>query len=204
MKYNPGDIIRFTYKHQSVDEHTGPPQKEVLVLHPNWHNKIHGIDLKRLSPAERKVLEVLLDPKMRDTPSRIPLINNVRKRMDPIEEIQNPQSFYVKFVRPFLNGKDAYRQYIPHLMTGVSRISQAKISTGKPPTKNPLFGQVLNPFTKAQTAKMNEPLTPADKMAAAQKQHQGQTARAQQSQAVQTAKKLSPGAASAILKKFGL
>lgn len=199
MKYNPGDILRFTYKHQSVDEHTGPPQKEVLVLHPNWHNKIHGIDLKRLSPAERKVLEIVLDPKQKDTPSRIPLINNIRKRMDPIEEIQNPQTFYAKFVRPFLNGKDAYRQYIPHLMTGVTRTQKAQISTGKAPTEKPLFGQVKNPFTKAQTSKMNEPLTAVDKMAQAQQQHAGQTARV-----TQQAKNLSPQAARDILKKFGL
>jgi hypothetical protein len=195
MKFNPGDIIRFTYKHQSVDEHTGPPNKEVLVLHPNWGNKIHGIDLKRLSPAERKVLEIVLDPEQRDKPSRIPLINNIRKRMDPIEEIQNPQTFYAKFVRPFLNGKDAYRQYIPHLMTGTTRMRKAQISTGKSATENPLFGKLNNPLLKKEPEK---PLTAIDQMKQAHQQHGGATSRA-----VQQAKKLSPGAAQAILKKFG-
>jgi hypothetical protein len=191
MKFTPGDIIRFTYKHQSVDEHTGPPEKEVLVLHPNWHWKVHGIDLKRLSPGERKVLEFLLDPKKKNTPSKIPLINNIRKRMDPISDIQNPMTFYSKFVKPFLNKKDAYRQYIPKLMSGVTRISQAKISTGKPDTKDPLFGKVPDPLAKPQA----EPkaLSPIDVMKQA----------SDQKSIIQQAQKLSPSAAQNILKRFG-
>lgn len=206
MRYNPGDIIRFTYRHQSVDDQTGPPEKEVLVLHPNWRNKIHGIDLKRLNPAERRVLEMLLDPEMRDKPSRIPLINRIRQTMDPIEEIQNPVTFYAKFVKPFLRrtGADAYRQYIPKLMSGVTRIRKASIVTGKPKVEKPLFGQVPNPLAKKEPTEPEKPLTPADVMKQAQAQHQGRTDRAKQAQAVKTAKGLSPTAASGILKKFGL
>ena len=195
MRFTPGDIIKFTYKHQSVDEHTGPKDKEVLVLHPNWHNKMNGIDLKRLSPAERKVLEFVLDPKKKDTPSRIPLINSIRQRMDPIEEIQNPQTFYARFVKPFLNGKDAYRQYIPHLMSNVIRISKAQISTGKPATERPLFKQPQSPFQKKGDP--DRGLTPADIMAKADRERR-------QAQAVKQASGLSPTAAQKIMKRFGL
>ena len=197
MRHDPGDIIRFTYKHQAVDEHTGPPNKEVLVLHPNWHNKIHAIDLKRVSPAERKVLEYVLDPRNKGKPSRIPLINNIMKRMDPVEEIQNPQSFYLKFVKPFLNGKDAYRQYIPHLMSNVVRIRKQGQPVGQP--ERPLFPQAKSPFQKSKETEPQKPLTPVDVMQAADKQRRGQ-----QAAAVKAARGLSPNAAANILKKFGL
>lgn len=161
-QYTPGDIIRFTYKHQSVDDQTGDTSKEVLVLNPWWHNKLHGIDLKRLAPRERKILEFLLDPEMKNAQSNIALVNMIRKRMDPIAEIGNPMTFYTKFVKPFLNKKDAYRQYIPKLMSGVTKIKNAKIGTGKAPVKDPLFGKVPSPVVK--TAEPPKPLTAIDVM----------------------------------------
>ena len=202
MKFNPGDIIRFTYSHQSVDDHTGPPEKEVLVLHPNWHNKVQGIDLKRLDPAQRKVLEYLLDPEMKNKPSKIPLINRVREMMDPVEEIKNPQQFYSRFVKPFLKRTqaDAYRQYIPKLMKNPTRLRKAQISTGRPATENPLFGQKPDTLAKPQAPEPPKPLTPADVMKANQSQRQART----QASAVKAARGLSPSKASDILKKFNL
>jgi hypothetical protein len=147
MKFNPGQIIRFSYKHQATDAATGDKFKEVLVLHPFWNNKVHAIDLKRLSPAERHVLEVIMDPDQNKKPSRIPLINNIMRRMDPTLMIKNPMAFYTQFVKPFLNGKDAYRTYIPHNMMTVTVQKDVKIGTGKKPIENPLFGpkQVQEP-----------------------------------------------------------
>lgn len=156
MKFKPGQMIRFTYTHQSRDEQTGEKFKEILVLHPFWNNKVHGIDLKKLSPAERKVLELVLDPEQKDVPSRIPLVNNIKKRMDPIEEIQNPTAFYTKFVRPFLNGKDAYRTYVPHNMSMVTVLKDFSIATGKKPVENPLFGK------KPGEHKPNDPNQPPE------------------------------------------
>jgi len=140
MRFEPGDIVRFTYKHQAVDASTGDKFKEVLVLHPNWGNKIHGLDLKRLSPAEREVLEAVLDPEKADKPHRIPLVNDIKRRMDPLELIKNPMIFYTKFVKPFLRQKDAYRTYVPSLMSGITKVKDASIKTGKKPVQNPLFG----------------------------------------------------------------
>ena len=161
-QYAPGDIIRFTYKHQSVDDQTGDPNKEVLVLSFGYQNKLHGVDLKRLAPRERKILEFLLDPEMKNAQSNIALVNMIRKRMNPIEEIGNPMTFYANFIKKFLNGKDAYRVYIPKLMSGVSKIKNAKIGTGKKPTDKPLFGQVPNPVVK--TGAPPAPLTAIDVM----------------------------------------
>lgn len=145
MKFKPGQMIRFTYNHQSRDDATGDKFKEILVLHPFWNNKVHGIDLKRLSPAERKVLELVLDPEQKDIPSKIPLVNNIKARMDPIEDIHNPMNFYTKFVKPFLNGKDAYRTYVPRNMMSVTVLNDFSIATGKKPVRNPLFGPKQEP-----------------------------------------------------------
>jgi hypothetical protein len=164
MRFEPGSIIRFTYKHQDVDASTGDKFKEVLVLNPNWNNKLHAIDLKRLSPAEREVLEAVLDPEQKDKPHRIPLVNDIKRRMDPIEMIRNPVAFYTKFVKPFLRSKDAYRQYIPSLMSGITKIKDASIKTGKKPVANPLFGQKPGQTQTQQPTAQPKPLTAIDVM----------------------------------------
>lgn len=159
MNFKPGDIIRFTYDPQDVDENTGDRFKEVLVLNPLWKWKMHGIDLKRLTPAERAVLEAVLDPEQKDKPHHLPLVNDIKRRMDPIELINNPVVFYSKFVKPFLRRADAYRQYVPKRMTGISVVKDASIKTGKKPIDKPLFG----PKTP-QAPEQPKALTPIDIM----------------------------------------
>lgn len=174
MKFEPGDIVRFTYDHQEVDASTGDKFKEVLVLNPSWQNKLHGIDLKRLSPAEREVLEAVLDPAQKDKPHRIPLVNDIRRKMDPIELIRNPVIFYTRFVKPFLRRKDAYRQYIPHRMSGITRVKGASIRTGKKPVEKPLFGKkfpgeelgLMSPEELAADLQRAKPKMPIDVMKA--------------------------------------
>jgi hypothetical protein len=141
MRLRIGNIIRFTYSHKVKDTNTGEPYKEVLVLNPRWDNKLHAIDLKRLSPAEREVLQAVLAP--RDAkPHRLPLVNDIRSKMNPRDLIRNPKMFYTQFVKLFLRNKDAYRQYNPTLMTGVTRVEHIGID-GKPqnPNQSPLFGE---------------------------------------------------------------
>lgn len=185
MQFAIGSIIRFTYSHQSVDANTGDEFKECLVLHPSWHNKVHCVDLKRLSPAQRVVLEAILDPEDADKPHRIPMVNDIRRKMDPVQLIQNPVAFYARFLKPFLRKTDAYRQYIPRRMTGVTVVKDAAISTGKAPVAHPLFPtKAAKPIPpkptppplpgKATTVKgftpPQPPATPIDIMARAQTQ----------------------------------
>ena len=184
MRFEPGMVIKFTYDHQDVDASTDGKFKEVLVLNPNWNNKLHGIDLKRLSPAERTVLEAILDPERRDEVHRLPLVNDIKRRLDPILMIRQPIVFYTKFVKPFLRQKDAYRQYIPKRMTAITVVRGAKISTGKkPPEGTPLFGPKPTTGAVEPTPPTPVPATPIDIMKQAQK--------------------ISPTAAKAILAKFG-
>ncbi len=143
MKFKAGEFIRYTYRH-----HTGitPGEipndyKEILVLHPLWQGKVHGIDLKRLTAAERAVLTLILDPNSKGKTHAIPLVNDILNRMDPIEDIKNPVSFYNKFVRVFIRDKDVYRTYFPSRMMGVSVVRQSRVK-GKVINPKPLFRKV--------------------------------------------------------------
>ncbi len=143
MIYKPGQILRFTY-HSHIGagtEEVADAFKEVLVLHPNWLGKMHAIDLKRLTPAEREVLDAIFTPENRGKPHRIPLVNDILRRMNPIDEIKNPVSFYSKFVKVFLRNKDAYRTYYPKRMLSVT-IAKVTSVTGKVINPKPLFHKV--------------------------------------------------------------
>lgn len=161
--FKAGQFVRFTYNHQAVDENTGSKFKEVLILNPNYQNKVHGVDLKRLNPLQREILEFILDPKNDNTPSRIPKVNQIRQQMDPIEEIANPMVFYTKFIKPFLGKTDAYRQYIDKLATNRVTIKEAP-SRQKAPTRKPLFGEKPNVIAKQGGKSETAGMTPIDIM----------------------------------------
>jgi len=133
--FEAGSVIRFTYNSVSASDRF----KEVLVLHPNWGGKVHAIDLKRLTAAEREVLMVVMDPANRDKTHRLPLVNDILTRMDPPTLIRNPTSFYNQFVKQFIRNKDAYRTYYPRKMTGIQKIHASKVTTS-PSGNKPLFG----------------------------------------------------------------
>lgn len=187
FQFAPGDIIRFSYEHQDVDAHTGDRDKEVLVLHPFWNNKLHGIDLKRLNRMQREVLEALLDPELKDRPHRIPLVNQIKRRYahlgGPLEMVGNPVVFYTRVIKPLLRQVDAYRQYIPRKMSAITRIRDAKIGTGKPPIDKPMFGAKKLPPPGQPQPVGQKPLTPIDIMKQAQR--------------------ISPTAARGVMAKFG-
>jgi hypothetical protein len=133
--FEAGSTIRFTYNSVS----SGDRFKEVLVLHPNWNGKVHAIDLKRLTAAEREVLNAVLDPKQKGKTHKLPLVNDILTRMDPTELIRSPTSFYNQLVKQFLNNKDAYRTYTPSKMTGIQKIHASRVTTS-PSGRKPLFG----------------------------------------------------------------
>lgn len=125
--YIKGDMIRFTYS-SSVDKH-----KEVLVLNEIWLNHMHGLDLKLMTAAEREVLRVILDPRMKGRRHRLPLVNDILSRLDPPTLINEPFAFYHRFVKPFISGKDVYRKYFPAKMTGVQKITTPYTTAGGKP-----------------------------------------------------------------------
>lgn len=62
-KFQPGQVIRFTYRHfWPADANTRDAHKEILVLHTRWMGKIHGVDLKALTPAQLEILKIVMNP----------------------------------------------------------------------------------------------------------------------------------------------
>ena len=141
--FKPGDIIRFTYHSETASPGSTNVYKQVFVLHPGWQGKMHGLDMKNMTEAERVVIKTVMDPSAENMRThRIPLINDILKRMDPPELIKNPISFYNQFVRPFIRNKDIYRTYFPMVMTGIQVVDQSKVE-GTVFNPKPLFGKVL-------------------------------------------------------------
>jgi hypothetical protein len=121
-----GAFIRFTYGISESDDRF----KEVMVLNPDWRGEMHAIDLKRITPAEREVLEAIMDPKTKAAPHRLPLVNDILRRMDPLVEIKNPMSFYAKFVKVFIKNTDCYRRYKLAHVSSVQTIQASSVQGG--------------------------------------------------------------------------
>lgn len=147
--YKPGSIIRFTYHHLRVDEDTGSPYKEVFVLNPQWRDEMHAIDLKRLTEAEREVLRGIMDPQYRTKRHQLNIVNDVWRRMNPPEDIKNPMTFYVRFVKVFLRGTDAYRRYKINRMSNVSVVQESAVR-----------GNVINPKPLFHSPEPTKPAAP--------------------------------------------
>lgn len=154
----PGQFIRFTYmvhrapvRPGSIAPPPSDPRKEVMVLNPNWNGKMHGIDLRRVTPAEVQVLRAIMDPKNKqafDQTGQLPqgaptypLIIDVFRRMDPQQLIRNPLAFYGQFVKPFIRDKDCYRQYWHQYMSGIQVIRESQVR-GAVFNPKPLFKKI--------------------------------------------------------------
>lgn len=135
MLFKVGDIIRFTYAPSGESRF-----KEVFVVHPNWQGKMHAIDLKLLTVAEREVLKEVMDPNADKKNHRLPLVKDILTRMDPTALIQNPVGFYNQLIKPFIRNKNVYRTYFPNKMAGI-QIVDAKDMTSVSTNFKPLFGK---------------------------------------------------------------
>lgn len=161
QRFEAGQFITFTYNppakdiRQRAGLQTAPIKdkaKEILVLHPNWHGKVHGIDLKNMTPAEGQVLRAIMDPETKRKLDEgqwpitgvppYPLIRDILTRLDPVELIKNPLAFYQQLIKPFIRDKDAYRIYWPHYIYGVKVVSESHVQ-GAVTNPKPLFGKPL-------------------------------------------------------------
>lgn len=147
--FRAGQTIRFTYRHHT-GAHPDEPKdnyKEIFVLHPSWQGKMQGIDMKRLTSAEREVLTSAFDPQIQadfaeGKQHRLSLVNDILRRMDPSYEIGQPASFYMKFVKPFIRGKDVYRTFFPRRMWNITIEGQGLAAPVK--NQNPLFKKIVS------------------------------------------------------------
>lgn len=127
------------------------PAKQAFILHPNWHNKVHALDLSRVTPAEIQVLQAIMDPNVKaqadagtwpiEGVPNYPLIRDILRRMNPTELIKNPIAFYQSFVKPFIRDKDCYRQYWPQYMFSLQVMAESHVK-GQMTNPKPLFKKI--------------------------------------------------------------
>lgn len=162
QRFEPGQIVRFTYGVAGEDE-VADRFKEIFVLNGDHLGKVHGLDLKLLSAADREVLHLIMDPKSKGKIHRIALVNDILSRMDPLVEIKNPVAFYAKFVRPFTRGKDVYRSYWQQKMMNPtvvepSQVAGATHGTAVAANPKPLFHAISPKTGEAPAAPQKKPL----------------------------------------------
>lgn len=157
IKFKPAQTIRFTYNHptERIDEATGDRFKEVFVLNPNYGGKVHGLDIKRMNDAEREVIRAIFDPSTGKYVHKIPLVNDILRRMKPLDEVKNPHSFYHKFVKVFIKNKDVYRIYEMPRMLNVTVAKDTKV-VGQAFNPKPLFHKVESKQPQPMDAKRME------------------------------------------------
>jgi hypothetical protein len=136
---------------QAPPEPPSDPSKQAFILHPRWNNKVHAIDLGRVTPAEIQVLQAVMDPKVKEQADQgvwpiegvpnYPLIRDILRRMDPTQLIKNPIAFYQQFVKPFIRSTDCYRQYWPQYMFGLQVLSETHVA-GPMTNPKPLFKKI--------------------------------------------------------------
>lgn len=151
----PGAFVSFTYRvppeppkkvkfgQPQVIKPPSNPNKQIMVLNPNWQNQVHGIDLSRITPAQVDVLKLVMDPETKNDPAKMnkyPLVADVLRRMNPPDAIKNPVAFYAMMVKPFLGNADAYRKYWPDRMYNLKTVQDSKVA-GAVTNPKPLFSK---------------------------------------------------------------
>jgi hypothetical protein len=136
---------------QKIVEPVKDQNKEAFILHPNWNGKVHAVDLGRITPAEIQVLHAVMDPNVKAQVDQgvwpiegvppYPLIRDILRRMDPAELIKNPLAFYQQMIKPFIRGKDSYRQYFPQHMFSLQVIAESHVQ-GAMTNPKPLFKKI--------------------------------------------------------------
>jgi len=137
MTYRIGDMITFTYSGNRV--HDKFPN--ILVLHNNWQNNVHGLNFSYLTDDEINALRMMIDPAFelkyaenlqKKNPHIMMELDKIILRMGNAN-ITSPRDFYLRVVRPFImvRGWDPYRKYNPAKMVGVRVVQKREILTGE-------------------------------------------------------------------------
>lgn len=134
----PGQFVKFTYTGSKSNQF-----KDVFVLNPNWKNRVHALDLKLMTEAEREVLRAIMNAnKTRKAGQHpLPLVNDILNRIEePRQSMRNAQAFYNRFVKPFIRGRDIYRKYDPSFIVNAQIYRPSHVPGGEVYNPAPLFG----------------------------------------------------------------
>ena len=150
-----GDLVTFSYSavHKAKSA-AHDPYPTVLVLHPNYEGKMHGIKWDMLSATEQEILKMILSEAYeaqnknflaRRDPASAKLFDSLTQS-SMSHDIRTPSQFYTNVIKPFIIRKAVqvtpYRQYRLDRVTNVrtktpSTLMTAKLSGGQPPPAAP-------------------------------------------------------------------
>lgn len=142
MAYRIGDIITFSYPaiHQ-MGTRANDKFPQVLVLHPDWQNNMHGLNFNYLTDDEINALRMLIDPMFeekyaealqRKNPRIMQEVDRIVLKMSNAN-ITSPHDFYLRVIRPFImvRGWDPYRRYRPDKMTNIRQVQKREVIMGQ-------------------------------------------------------------------------
>lgn len=148
---NPDGSLKTTTQNVRAAAPPPPPSdknKEVFVLHPNWKGRIHGLDMKRLTPAQQQIVHAMMDPEVKakvdagqwpvDGVPNYNLLRDILRRSDPATLINSPIAFYQQLIKPFIAQADCYRQYDAAFMSNTQVITESE-AQGQMTNPKPLF-----------------------------------------------------------------
>ena len=125
-----GDLVTFSYTavHKRRSR-AHDPSPTVLVLHPNWEGKMHGLNWGLMSAQQQNMVRMILDVKFeqehkqsltRQDPELVKHYDKVMATAS-VTEVSQPQAFYKQVIKSLISqGKlstsgvryEPYRQYL--------------------------------------------------------------------------------------------
>ena len=142
-----GDLVTFSYTSESKAKGAPhDPYPVVLVLHPNYEGKLHGIRWKMLSMPDQEIIKMILSEAYeaqnknhlaRRDPESAKRFDSVSKSSTS-RDIRTASQFYSSVIKPLLSQRaSAYRLYRLDKIKGASTVTPAALMTAKLGTQSP-------------------------------------------------------------------
>jgi len=158
-----GDLVTFHYPavHKRKSR-AHDPNPTVLVLHPNYEGKVHGLNWGLMTPNQQNMIRMILDVGFeqqhkqaltRQDPSLMKEYDKV-VGMASVTEINQPYPFYQQVIKKLISAGnlsasgvkyEPYRQYTLTNISSVRILQPAAIMMGSVPQESDsLLGKLFN------------------------------------------------------------
>lgn len=98
---------------------------QALILHNNWENNVHALNLNNLSQQEINYITALIDPFFAEEIIKKDMrIQQELQRLPKDLNVTNPYDFYLRFIKSFIKLYDSYRRYNPQKMINIKVIKR--------------------------------------------------------------------------------
>lgn len=154
-----GDIVTFKYVAIHRGSRAHDPNPKVLVLHPDFEGKMHGLNIGYFSQNDMNMLRMILSVGFeqrykasltRQSPEAVKLFEKIMSEAS-VTDINSPQQFYYQVIKPIIKprGYEPYRQYTVQKIGAITIVERAEVMTSDvdpaaPEAKSGLFQKVFN------------------------------------------------------------